>query len=218
MLGKYINHCEDSLTASVISHLLHLPSELFWRILRKACLSNDLPEYSGEIKGVEYWPQWPADGTENIRIVVPDVFLRFADFDLIIEAKRRDATMQDRGQWVNEIKAYHNEHGKSQKLFVLALGGIANEADEDVYTIKIVKCKWIDLLHVIKSYQKELDSLTFQQHQQAAHQRVLADVIDLLYWHGISGRWFKDFEFNLYKLGHSETSQEILYRIKEKMS
>jgi hypothetical protein len=215
MLGKYIKHCEDSLTASAISHLLHLPSELFWRILREACMGNDLPDYCGEVRQVKYWPKWSPNGTDNSRYVEPDVFLRFDDFDLIIEAKRWDIAMQYQGQWENELAAYRSEYGDTKKLFFLALGGNANEISEDLDGVKIVKCKWIDLLHVIKDCQKELNSLKFPQHHQTAQQRVLADTVDFFYWHGIvAGRWFKDFDFERHKLQQDELFLEILRRIK----
>ena len=45
MLGKHLNHCEDSLTAAVFSHLLHLPCEEWWPILRKSCFTKTLPEH-----------------------------------------------------------------------------------------------------------------------------------------------------------------------------
>src|SRR5712671_1413367 len=104
MLEKFIdNPCEDSLTAAVFSHLLHLPSEVFWQILRNACHTTALPQYAGEPRSVEFWPKWNADGTHNSSYVEPDVFIRFASFDLIIEAKREDEYQQHRGQWENEV-------------------------------------------------------------------------------------------------------------------
>ncbi|MFA6290075.1 MAG: hypothetical protein WC661_22035 [Opitutaceae bacterium] len=99
LMGKHINHCEDSLTAAVFTHLLHLPVELFWRILRDACYTCRLPENSGEVLDAAFWPAWDAAGTNNSARVIPDLFLRFTEFDLIIEAKRWDDSMQDKHQW-----------------------------------------------------------------------------------------------------------------------
>jgi hypothetical protein len=53
MLGKHLNHCEDSLTAAVFTHLLHLPTEVFWKILRNACYTRKLPEFPGEPWNIE---------------------------------------------------------------------------------------------------------------------------------------------------------------------
>src|ERR1035438_1525802 len=102
MLGKYINIREDSLTASVFTHLLHLPTEVFWRILRNACYTSRLPEYPGEPISVEFLPNWDSKGTDNTHCVIPDLFMRFANLHLIIESKRWDVNMQDRGQWTKE--------------------------------------------------------------------------------------------------------------------
>src|SRR5579871_5883899 len=94
MLGKHINHCEDSLTAAVFTHLLHLPVELFWQVLRNACCTDQLPKHIGEPSIVAPWPNWKATGTKNSIRVVPDLFMRFPTLDLIIEAKRADDGMQ----------------------------------------------------------------------------------------------------------------------------
>ena len=104
MLGKYINHCEDSFTASIFTHLLHFPSEVFWQIIREACYSDHLPNIAGELTEDEsFWPHWCANETDNKNFVEPDLFLRFREFDLIIEAKRWDDRQQYRSQWEKDI-------------------------------------------------------------------------------------------------------------------
>jgi hypothetical protein len=121
MLGKHINHCEDSLTAAVFSHLLHLPAELFWQILRNAC-GRKLPGSAGEPK-CEFWPKWEAAGTTNSSYIEPDVFIRFPDFDLIVEAKRWDGNMHDIAQWKRELSGYANEYGHERHAVrMIALG------------------------------------------------------------------------------------------------
>ena len=127
MLGRHINHCEDSLTAAIFTHLLHLPAELFWKILRSACYEFDqLPDQPGELVKVDYWPKWDATGTHpNQYYVEPDVFIRFRTFDLIVEAKRWDRPMQDQEQWQRELIAWSNEYGEAQRFVkMIALGGI----------------------------------------------------------------------------------------------
>ena len=104
MLEKFIKKpCEDSLTASVFSHLLHLPIEDFWRILQNACFSDRFPDNPGEPICIHAWPQWNASGTCNSERVIPDLVIGFCAFDLIIEAKRWDVAMQDRGQWESGV-------------------------------------------------------------------------------------------------------------------
>ena len=114
MLAKHLNHCEDSLTSAIFNHLFHLPAELFWQILRNACYGKDLPMHAGELLEVKYFPKWDAAGTTNEQFVEPDLFLRFREFDLIIEAKRWDDGMQDPAQWEKELIAYANEYGSEQ--------------------------------------------------------------------------------------------------------
>src|SRR5438552_1575411 len=111
MLGKFVVHCEDSLMAAVFSHLLHLPFTIFWHILRDACYGTGLPAVVGEPKIIALWPKWDPQGTRNSSYVEPDLFLRFEDFDLIIEAKRWDQGMQSRNQWEDQLTAYANEYG-----------------------------------------------------------------------------------------------------------
>ena len=231
MLGKFINHCEDSLSASVFSHLLHLPAEVFWALLRKACYSNDLPESAGEPLVVEMWPKWNATETGNSKYVEPDVFIRFADFDLIIEAKRWDDGQQDPAQWKRELVAYANEYGEvPMPVRMIALGGIHHEHDE-VLRIKrpILKdgvlqpdiicsvhmCRWRGILYQSKRMLKELEKLEYPTSQTAATRRVLEDLIDLFAWHSYSTRpWFADADFVPFALSaETERHQRLFQKI-----
>ena len=82
MIGKFINTCEDSCTAAVFGHLLHLPIEMFWGIVSRACFSDSLPTNPGEIEDRAFWPSWNAEGTSNSQRVVPDLFIRFSALGL----------------------------------------------------------------------------------------------------------------------------------------
>lgn len=225
MLGKHINHCEDSLTASVFTHLLHLPIELFWRILRDACYTDRLPHHSGDIQDTVFWPSWDSTGTNNSNRVVPDLFLRFADFDLIIEAKRWDDGMQNAHQWRQELIAYANEYGdEARPVKMIALGGLLSTNDDKIVhswsapnsdsrdsassirsiTCPVHMCRWRGLLDQCKKMQRDLDRLSFQSSQTAAHARILAHTIDLFGCHGFStGQWFDDFELSSCRLSSS---------------
>src|SRR5580700_5208223 len=112
MLEGFIdNPRENSLTAAVFAHLLHLPSEMFWQVLSNACYTTKLPKFQGEPK-VYPWPSWR---TADRDLVIPDLFVRFDKCDLIVEAKRWDNEMQDPAQWRRELSAYNNEYGNESK-------------------------------------------------------------------------------------------------------
>jgi hypothetical protein len=200
MLEKFIdNPCEDSLTASVFTHLLYLPSEVFWQILWQACHTASLPRLAGELnREVEFWPKWKADDTRNSRYVEPDLFLRFPNFDLIIEAKRHDDFQQDRGQWKNEVIAYHNEYGtENVPVRLIAMGGIWDTKDE-VVTLKDIicpvhMCRWSRLLDECQRMYRELGRITYPSSAINANRRILADLINLFERHGFqTGTWFAD--------------------------
>jgi len=224
MLGKFINHCEDSLTASVFTHLLHLPSEVFWKILLNACCHTDrLPEHAGEPLSVEPWPNWNPKGTDNTNRVIPDLFIRFVSFDLIIEAKRWDADMQDPSQWEKEVIAYANQYGEDKiPIRMIALGGIGiRKKDEEVPFINgscpVHMCKWEYVLAECKRMKKELEGLQYKSSQTLACVRTITHLIDLFAWHGFStGQWFADFNFEKHRLSPSITSCFGLFQQRRK--
>lgn len=221
MLGKHIALCEDSLTAAVFTHLLHLPSEVFWKLLATACCTNCLPDCVGEPIAVEGWPCWDGTNTGNSSHVIPDLFIRFTSFDLIIEAKRWDGEMQDSDQWKRELIAYTNEYGKEKKpVRMIALGGLRTRSDQQIkyhvptgeaeapareltqseYTLicPIHMCRWEALLLRCERLLKELEAVNYTSSQILAHIRTLKDLIDLFRWHGFStGKWFADFNFSV---------------------
>jgi len=225
MLGEFIAHCEDSLTAAAFTHLLHLPVEIFWRILRNACYTENLPDKPGELRSVDYWPHWNPDGTENGNFVEPDVFMRFADFDLIVEAKRWDNDTQCPEQWTRELIAYANEYGKqSVRVKMIALGGIHDTQDSEVVALyrnpksdavdaeapreircSVHMCRWGRLLNECNRMERELAKLSFPSCQTDAQRRILSDLIDLFAWHGFqTGVWFAEIVPHLPRgLGHS---------------
>jgi hypothetical protein len=226
MIGKFLRICEDSCSAAVVGHLLHLPVEMFWSILSQASFSNSLPEDSGQmLDPVQYWPSWDATGTRNSSRVAPDIFLRFADFDLIIEAKRWDENMQSPQQWKDQLTAYHNEFDdENKKVILIALGGIHSHADESIEIggndlqakkCPVIKCTWARILGECKKASADLRRNRHQSSQSLAHLRILADVEDLLGWHGfLAARWFEDFPFTLNRLSpHPENHSRILSHI-----
>ena len=127
--------CEDSLTSSVFERLALLSDENLWWVLRNACdkqalAAKPLPDNVGKLEKIEFWPSWkPAPQLErnNLR-VEPDVFLRFKDLDIIVEAKRYDFTQSQKiEQWQNELaawfQAWFQEFKSDRPVLLLAIGG-----------------------------------------------------------------------------------------------
>lgn len=145
---------EDSLTSSVFGLLFYLPVELLWEILYNACYYPHLPKQPGKILGKDIWPRWNCNGTENKNFIEPDVFIRFENFDLIIEAKRYDDIQQQyRQQWINQITAYNNEYGQNTKrpLYFIAIGGFPRgcEKQEPIGEVMVTTCRWNQILHQV---------------------------------------------------------------------
>jgi len=217
MLEKFIDNArEDSLTAAVFSHLLHLPSETFWEILREACYTNYLPEYPGDPELIS-WPNWNSEGTENTDRVIPDLFMRFKAFDLIIEAKIKDDGTQDRLQWERELIAYANEYGKEKPVRMIALGGIHLENDDrltDPVNCPVHMCRWSSVLLECQRLKRELEANKHTATSRtSADIRILTDLMAFFAAHGYPAlQWFDDFDFKSNLLGASVDSDQQYFR------
>lgn len=177
-------NCEDSLTATVFDGLKYLPAEMFWQILKASLYKDKLPEECGEIEMVSFWDKWSAKGendVSNINFVEPDVFIRFKEIDVIIEAKRYNEKQQTEQQMMNEINAYHNNFSKEDKaLYFVQCGGLHNKNDERNYLcqdseIPICKTDWTRILDTIIAEKKSLEYLNSPETN--AHIRILDDII-----------------------------------------
>ncbi len=224
MLGKYIYHCEDSLTAAVFSHLLHLPVEVFWTLLRSACYSSGLPASVSEPETVQFLPSWDPTGTQNEARVIPDLFIRFPELDLIIEAKRWDIPMQDPEQWKRELIAYHNVYGKDDRLVaLLALGGLHSHESEKLdvpgHDCKVHKCSWNDLLNTCQKKIDELERPLPTSSHVSAQVRILKHLVELFGWHDFRViHWFDPEAFKPYLLPNStEGHQSLLNKLREQI-
>lgn len=158
---------EDTRTSAIIGTLLHLPDDLLWNILRSSCsFSENLPEYLGNLLSYDFWPNWDPTGTENVNKVEPDVFMRFENADVIIEAKQNDSALQYPEQWTRELRAYCNQYGtESTKVVFIALGGNAMEIKPNTISIDtnaftIHKCSWFNLMQRIHSERDKQNSQT----------------------------------------------------------
>lgn len=180
--------CEDSLTATVFDLLKYLPSEILWSILKRSLYFQKLPEISGEILEFTYWTKWDAKETSNYRHVEPDLFIRFNEFDVIIEAKRYNENQQKEDQISNEIQAYHNEFGEENKdLYFVQVGGLLNleEVQDRLLNGKrIVLCKsdWTKLLDQIVFEKNRIESINYSHIN--SYKRIFEDLIKGFEIHG----------------------------------
>ena len=227
--------CEDSLTKGVFSHLLHLPTDCFWQILCEACHS-ELPTAPGELELVDRWPKWDATESDNANYVEPDLFLRFAKLDLIIEAKRRDVNQQNEAQWKDQVRSYANEHegGAGRELRLIAVGGLRTFGRKTIVvpypspgtksvaagqtitlTCVVHMCQWAEILQECQRLDTELEREPTLSEQDRAHRRILRDLIEFFAARGYpTGRWLGEIAGTLPRLsasmaGHHRTFQKL---------
>jgi hypothetical protein len=173
---------EDSLTSSIFERLMYLPKELLQHIFTKA-LFNEIEGLNlHQIEEISYWPNWSATGTSNVQRVEPDIFIRCATQDIIIEAKRYDEKQQSRTQWENEIQAYYNEYADDNKpLIFIALGGLHTNATETIAvndtSHNIYKCSWSGILNTVQGIIHDMELATDYTHNNVAINNILKDII-----------------------------------------
>jgi hypothetical protein len=178
---------EDVITSSVFDNLLYLPDDLFWKILRLSCYNNfELPLYAGDISKYEFWPHWNNKDTENEKYVEPNFYVKFENFDIIVEAKREN-NFQEREQWEKEIISYLNEYGDSNRtVFLIALDGMANEESEIIEirnrSIKIFKSRRLKVLDTCNRLYKEIISNSFVDINH--RERLIGTIINYLKFYG----------------------------------
>ncbi len=193
------NTNEDPKTSMVFENLMLLPDSVFWDILKNAASNQGvLPKDAGLLTEFSFWPKWePHDPYEtgNENYVEPDVFFRFKNIDVIIEAKYSDYKDQKRNQWESEFKAYLNEYRLDKKpVVILAVGGnnnfdqepdlVEDKIDSEVikldlgvdgYRCPIVKYSWVNFLKAVLNYEaKELSSV--QDESQSSMKRIIRTI------------------------------------------
>ena len=156
---------EDPKTSAVFENLVLLPDNVIWHIIASSCYDNaNIPRHPGMMLSYDFWPHWDKTGTDNKNFVEPDFFMRFENFDVVVEAKFRDVKGQYQHQWEQEITAYLNEYSKESKpLFFIAVGG-NNDMTAQKVTVRrqhfyINKCTWPSILVNISRYKKELEKI-----------------------------------------------------------
>lgn len=191
--------CEDSLTSSVFERLALLSDENLWWVLRNACdkqalAATPLPDNVGKLEKIEFWPSWKPDSQleRNSSRVEPDVFLRFEQYDIIVEAKRHDFTQsQNIEQWQNELGAWCQEFQTDRPVVLLAIGGNTTVGTCEVELEHLPQQFRVERLHweMLRDSVFELSS-RFSNDTQLAH---LFDQLDIVFeFFGVSSlkmRW-----------------------------
>lgn len=175
------NFNEDFKTFSTLGILQFLPGNLFWRILNASVVDNDqLPRESGEILKIEFWPKWDdltnINNVGNTRYIEPDVFIKFENFDCIIEVKKTDHGGQYEAQWESQILAYFNKFGRKHKLIYIALGGNMSLNTNKKFPT-LYKMTWHNLLKQIHLAYMERKSSNFKTSNIMQEIRILEFVI-----------------------------------------
>ncbi len=188
------NTCEDSLTSTVLDLLKYLPAPIFWDIIKTSLIDKKVPKHIGEPKTIEFWPNWNPENTNNSKRVEPDVFIRFDEYDVIIEAKRYDYGGQTENQMNNEIISYHNEYGMdNKKLIFIKLGGLNSDKNEDSHEnhIQICKTTWSRLLNTIVKTKEQFENS--DHNHFSSYIRIFNDIIKGLNMHNFQHiEWLKD--------------------------
>ena len=179
--------CEDSLTSSVFERLALLSDENLWWVLRNACdkqalAATPLPDNVGKLEKIEFWPSWKPDSQleRNSSRVEPDVFLRFEQYDIIVEAKRHDFTQsQNIEQWQNELGAWCQEFQTDRPVVLLAIGGNTTVGTCEVELEHLTQQFRVEQLHweMLRDAVFELSS-RFSNDTQLAH---LFDQLDIVF-------------------------------------
>ena len=139
--GAFVGY-EDSLTATIFERLLYLSQPRLEAILARFLKDAELdvrPADLGTITASAFWPTWPLreGGTKE-----PDVYVQFDRADLIVEAKRWDASQQqDFEQWAWEIKARPLADAGQRRLLLLAIGGLP---EYDLQHVRLLKRKAVE--------------------------------------------------------------------------
>ena len=177
---------EDPKTSSVFENLMLLPDNVFWHILKSSCFYNErMLTNSGRLLSYGFWAHWAHrdnTGTGNNTYVEPDLFIRFEEFDVIIEAKYGDYGGQYIKQWTQELTAYDNEYGKEKKpVIFIAVGGNMSMDIEEIKVRSrkhlIFKCNWLSLLIATNKYRSELKRISVPDMNTSATLRLLDNII-----------------------------------------
>lgn len=188
---------EDPKTSAVFENLMLLPDNVFWYILRSSCFyHDDMSINPGRLLSFQFWCHWNAQDPRHAHYVEPDLFVRFDNFDVIIEAKYSDRGGQYSEQWESEIAAYQNEYGhECRPVVFIAVGGNPTKSQESItvghHSYTIYKCTWLSLLMSITKYQSQLRHISVPDPAVAATLRLIDNIILAFNINGVYNiNWF----------------------------
>lgn len=189
---------EDSLTSSFFLMLKYLSQNNIKEVLSNSIVNDSMGEILGN-SDISFWPKWSAKNTNNSCYVEPDVFIRWDNIDLIIEAKYNDK--QKAEQWGNEIIAYFNEYDIVKQLYLLAIDGNNNLKTEVLniknQKIKVLKTSWTKILSVFLTMELNIDGI---------EKEICKDIVSVFKYYGfftgktISQLNISDYSINDYSL------------------
>lgn len=173
---------EDALTSSIFERFMYLPQEMVQHIFTTALFDTIEGLDLHQTNSITYWPNWNSENTSNKTRVIPDVFIRTAMHDILIEAKRYDAKQQSKSQWKNEIQAYNNEYEEDNKaLIFIALGGLHSKQTESIKVrgieYSIYKCTWKSILNTIQHIIHDMELATNYTNNNIAITKILQDMV-----------------------------------------
>lgn len=178
------NYNEDFKTYATLGVLQYLPAHVFWKLLRDSVIDNEaLPEEAGEITQIDFWPKWYK--IQNVKVVSnstyiePDVFIRFENFDCIVEVKKTDFSGQHSDQWENQTLAYRNEYPEDRRLIFIALGGNPKlDSTSQAKFCHVYKSTWQRLLREIDIALKEREGITVKTESVSQKIRILQAAVE----------------------------------------
>lgn len=157
---------------------------------------DNLPNFSGEIDSITFWDKWNSEGTNNKNFIEPDLFIRFKEFDLILEAKRYNENQQSFQQNNDQIISYYNSFEDEQKkLYYIQVGGLKDKNDLEHDKAIILKTDWSKILDAVDNEYNQIKSLNLMHLKSST--RVLEDLIKLFELHQFYKKiWLKDFNIS----------------------
>ncbi|MCH1921339.1 hypothetical protein L9G15_18100 [Shewanella sp. A3A] len=189
---------EDLVTAVVWSRLAYLSPNTLQTLLSKLC--PEIDSALGELQDIELWPYWSvatksgaSTANDTVQKYEPDVVLHFADWILIVEAKRvNEDNYQDATQWQNYLQSAQTLYPNKRQA-LLAVGGLGERPSEFVQTlieqqpdsfrdIPINGVSWQQFYQLISE---------FAEYSHAGERILLRDLCDAMRANGVTA--YRDF-------------------------
>lgn len=175
---------EDLLTAAFFERFSYLSPIMQHRLLK--------PWFGGEgdfttFSDIIYWPKYEL-AEEGREFVEPDLLLRFADFDVLVEVKPPNGGEQTLDQWQREVMGYFNAQDDCKSLYFAAIGRVPALSVE--WRQKMLNGCNVERLAMQswKQVASQVYALIQSSEPSAAERRVLIDMLEALNLYGVRGR------------------------------